>query len=250
MNKLLLNIAAIMAAIVVINCFVKVDNTDEVALARVLDEDMYYDVESNVESAIYIGNQYMNDDERKEMLVNIAEGLGIKGDYDMVSENTDTGRTLILSKKAKSASTYIKLTTVERQVSNSQISLSQYLYTRMEFEGSPESAVYYKEKLDGILKKMGYNENSSVNYTGKCAGNLSKTQKNKITSDIIKNLSGKETDRVCTDDIYTVYGYSEYIPGEVRVDGRKTNFNLAFSYDENENVTILHISAPIITADY
>ena len=64
MNKLLLNIAAIMAAIVVINCFVKVDNTDEVALARVLDEDMYYDVESNVESAIYIGNQYMNDDER------------------------------------------------------------------------------------------------------------------------------------------------------------------------------------------
>lgn len=250
MNKFLLTIAAIMTAIVVINCFVKVDNTNEVALAEVFEGEEYYDVESDVEAALCIGNKYLNDGEKEEIVKDIALALGIDKTYNLTHEATDTGNTTVLSKKAKRAETYIKITTVKRQVSNSMITLSQYLYVRLEFEGSPESAAYYKEKLDTILKEKGYNESSSVNYTGKCRGELTNEEKNKIVSGIIRSLNGKEVDRVCTNEIFTVYGYSEYIADEIKVDGRKTNFNMAFSYIEEEDSTLLHVSAPIITADY
>lgn len=250
MKKVLLNIASIMAAIVIINCFVKADNTDETVLAQVLEEDIWYDINSNVESAVYIGNEYLNNTEKEELLKKISSGLEINREYNIEYDRTDTGCSVSLTKNAKRADTLIKITTVERSTGTNKVTLSQYLYVKIEFEEAPDSAAYYKEKLEGILGDMEYDGDVSVNYTGKCAGKLSAEEKNDITTDIMESLHARITDRVCADDIFSVYGYSEYVGDCVMADGKRTNLNLAFSYDEEENATMLHISAPIITADY
>lgn len=250
MKNILFNIAAVMLAIVIINCFIKVDNTDEMALAEVFEEDKYYDITSDVEATAYIGSDYINDDSRREMLMDIAGRLGIKDGYEYKSENTDTGYSVSLNKDAVQADTCIRMTTVEKAVSDSRITLSQYLYIRIDFQGSPESTAYYKEKLDKILDDMNVSGRVSVNYRGKCRGNLSVDEKSSITSDIIKQLKGQMVDSKRTDDIFTVYGYTEYIGDYITVNGRRANLNIAFSYNEEENATEIFISAPIISTDY
>lgn len=250
MKHILLNIVSVMTAIVIINCFIKVDNTDEMALAEVFSEDIYYDITSDVEASVYIGNEYINDEDKRKIILDLAGHLGIKGGYEYVSEKTDTGYTVSLRKDAVKADTCIRITTVERELSDSRISLSQYLYVRIDFEGSPQSTAYYKEKLDTILKDMGMSGKISVNYRGKCRGNLSIEDKNGITFDIIRQLKGKIVDSKKTDDIFTVYGYTEYIGEAVTINGMKANLNIAFSYNEEDNVTEIYVSAPIISTDY
>lgn len=250
MKNILLNIAAVMLAIVVINCFIKVDNTDEMALAEVFNEDIYYDITSDVEATVYIGSDYMSDDSKREIIMDIAGRLGIEEGYEYTSEKTDTGYCVSLNKNAVQADTCIRLTTVERAVSDSRITLSQYLYIRIDFEGSPESTAYYKEKLDKILDELNMSGRVAVNYRGKSRGELSIDEKSKITFDIIKQLKGKVVDSKRTNDIFTVYGYTEYIGDYITINGRKANLNIAFSYNEEEDSTEIFISAPIISSDY
>ena len=250
MKHILLNIVAVMAAIVIINCFIKVDNTDEMALAEVFQEDIYFDINSDVEATVYIGHEYINDEDKRDTIMDIANRLGIKDGYEYISEKTDTGYSVSLKKDAAKADTCIRMTTVEKELSGGQIALSQYMYIRIDFQGSPESTAYYKEKLDNILESMGMYGKVSVNYRGKCRGNLSIEEKNNITLDIIKQLKGKVVDSKRTDEIFTVYGYTEYIGDSVAVNGKKANLNIAFSYNEEENVTEIYVSAPIIRTDY
>lgn len=250
MKHILLNIVSVMAAIVIINCFIKVDNTDEMALAEVFSGDIYYGITSDVEASVHIGNEYINDEDKREIILDLAGRLGIDGGYEYISEKTDTGYSSSLKKDAIKADTCIRMTTVERELADGSIALSQYLYVRIDFEGSPESTAYYKEKLDAILKDMGMSGRVSVNYRGKCRGNLSLEDKNEITLDIIRQLKGKIVDSKKTDDIFTVYGYTEYIGETVTVNGIKANLNIAFSYNEEEDVTEIYVSAPIISTDY
>lgn len=250
MKNILLDIAAIMTAIVIITCFIKVDNTDEMALAEVFQEDIYYDITSDVEATVYIGNEYINEDDKKSIILDIADRLGIKDGYDYTSKKTETGYSAALTKDAVKADTCIRITTVEKQLSGSQIALSQYLYIRIDFQGSPESTAYYKEKLDTILEDMKLSGRVSVNYRGKCSGNLSIEEKNNITFDIIQQLKGKIVDSKRTNDIFTVYGYTEYIGESMKINGKKANLNVAFSYNEEDNATEIYVSAPIISTDY
>lgn len=250
MKHILLNIASVMTAIVIIHCFVKVDNTDEMALAEVFEEDIYYDITSDVEATVYLGEDYINDDDKRWQIMEIAQSLGIKDGYEYITEKTDTGYSVSLKKDAVQADTCIRITTVEKELRGNQLALSQYLYVRIDFEGSPESTAYYKEKLDDILDEMQLKGRVSVNYRGKYRGNLSLEEKNNITFDVIQQLKGKIVDSKCTEDIFTVYGYTEYIGTSTNINGKKANLNIAFTYNEEEDATEIFVSAPIIRSDY
>ena len=53
-----------------------------------------------------------------------------------------------------------------------------------------------------------------------------------------------------TEEIYTVYGYSEDIKDYVVFGSTKTNVNIAITYNELNGETYIYMATPIINEDF
>lgn len=249
-KSVLIKTASIMTAIVMIVCFVKVDNTDEMVLAEVFQNAASENIMSDVEMSVYYGGEYMDENQKKEVITQVAKQLGINDKYDYNQIGTETGYTEILSKKAVNADTCIKMTTVENCYSDHRLTLSQYLYIRIDFDNSPDSTVYYKDRIESILKNMNLDGEVTMNFKTVFNGKLSIQDKNARTDDILHRIKAEKVQSKCTNDIYTVYGYTEYLDKYIMSGGQKINVNIAYSYNEIDNTTEMYVSAPVMSRDY
>lgn len=197
-----------------------------------------------------MGNKYYTDDERKELLEQIAKNVGLTEGYDIEVERTENQTTGTLIKTAKNAVTTIKMVTIETVKTQNLMILKNYLYINIEISNSLESAVYYKEKVKSIYENMGIVADITLNLVGSIEGGLNNTEKNNITDEIMKKLKAKVVTGNRDDSIYTVYGYCGKIEEYVVFGSTKTNINVAITYDEQNNLTRVYMATPIISTEY
>ena len=90
----------------------------------------------------------------------------------------------------------------------------------------------------------------SLNLVGSIDGELNNTEKNSITDKIMQEMNAEVITGNRSESIYTIYGYSEDIADYVVFGSTKTNVNIAISYDEEEDMTKIYMSTPIINEDF
>ena len=89
-----------------------------------------------------------------------------------------------------------------------------------------------------------------MSLKGSVKGTLSNNKKNEICEDIISSMDGELITGSRSDELYTVYAYSDRISEYVVNGTTKSNINIAITYDGVNDVSWIHVATPILSGVY
>jgi hypothetical protein len=210
----------------------------------------YQSVESTVEAFGTLPGSYLIEEEREKLVKEIASMLGITQPYSLDTTESEALQSVVLCKPSKQAVTNIVYQAKTETVDNLESQTGQYVSVSIVLSDSVESGVEYKDRLEQIFRIYGIEGNVSLSFTGQVAGNLSLKERNALAETLIDSLSGKVVSQYRSDALFTIYGYSKKLEEYEEVAGEKMNFNLAISYDEEQDVSCIYLATPYMTADY
>lgn len=81
---------------------------------------------------------------------------------------------------------------------------------------------------------------------GKLAGKLTLEEKKEIAEDIFGYEGGGSQFDHEEDNFYVAYGFSNGINMSQKVNGKRINMNIAITYDENQDKSIVYFGVPIL----
>ncbi len=206
-------------------------------------------VEVNVTGFGKYGITYLTDDEKMDMLVKIAEGLGLEPGY--IIEDKADGKTFEkkLTKKSRNADTVIRVITVMSEQEN-YYETTQYIEVSLDFKKNIDSANSYCDLIEEIFTAEAIEGRAMINLKGYIKGALNYDEKNNIADKMIKMLDADIVSQNRESDLFTIYAYSDKIDNSVVCAGQKVNINIAEEYDEINNRTIIYLSTPLNNLDY
>lgn len=85
---------------------------------------------------------------------------------------------------------------------------------------------------------------------GKIPGKLTLEEKKKIADSIFGYEGGSRIFEQEESGYYVTYGYTNGINMIRRVNGKAINMNIAITYDENEDKSLVYFGVPFITGDF
>ncbi|MCT4542008.1 MAG: YwmB family TATA-box binding protein [Vallitalea sp.] len=193
---------------------------------------------------------YMSETEMKILGLKIAVALGLDPEYktDFICE--DNKKVYTVEKKTELADTNIKVVEVIEKVPNNSLKVENYIIVNIILRDRCNSIIYYRDKIKDIYKNMNIYSRDNLTITSKHKGKIDQAKANEIIKEITKEMKCEIKDSYKTEDIYSVYGYSNYINEHVITEGEKINMDLALTYNEIENITYLYVAIPVITIDY
>ena len=210
--------------------------------------DSYLSTTSSIGVTVYCGNLYYSDEAKQDMLVSVAEKLGISDGYELTSQVEDGKTTKELTKISKYAVTELKFVSVKNE-KDEQVT-RQYVMVNIDILNSLESAVVYRDKLEEIFAEMNFDADVTLTLKGNIKGMLTTEEKDNITDEIISSLGGDIVSEKKASEIYTVYAYSDKIDDYVVNGTDMTNINVAITYDEILGETNIYMATPIINEEY
>lgn len=258
----------------------------ENSLEKVFQNNNIHEADCEIEGYYYLGEKYYGESGSLELIDKIAERLGVNSEYYYDKYRTDTGSVAAMKKEGKSSELELELITTEYQESQNVIAQRNYLSVSLNIKGSLESGYYYKNLIEKTMKEICREENddkansenekkssNTVNgekaankdeevstsiisqnlymvIKGKIYGEIDKGQENKIAKGILKSFQAKEIFNGQNDEHMNVYGYTEILSDYVAIGSDKININIAFSYNEKENITYVYVGSPIVNYDY
>ena len=196
------------------------------------------------------GNKYMSVEDKEAIIEKLAEAVGIDGDIECVTQREEMDDAY---KSTTSFSTYnnysetdIRIVTVESEGEADIIYLEQYILMEISIDNSVESAAYYQNKIESALKKMNIDADISLRLKGCVQGTLSSSKKNSICEGVIKDLNGEMVIGGESDEIYTVYAYTEDIEDYVLNGTIKSNITIMITYNKDTDITWIQVGTPFI----
>ena len=262
----------------------------ENSLEKVFQNNNIHEADCEIEGYYYLGEKYYGESGSLELIDKIAERLGVNSEYYYDKYRTDAGSVAVMKKEGKSSELELELITTEYQESQNVIAQRNYLSVSLNIKGSLESGYYYKNLIEKTMKEICKEENddkansenisendkkssNTVNgekaankdeevstsiisqnlymvIKGKIYGEIDKGQENKIAKGILKSFQAKEIFNGQNDEHMNVYGYTEILSDYVAIGNDKININIAFSYNEKENITYVYVGSPIVNYDY
>ena len=262
----------------------------ENSLEKVFRNNNIHEADCEIEGYYYLGEKYYGESGSLELIDKIAERLGVNSEYYYDKYRTDAGSVAVMKKEGKSSELELELITTEYQESQNVIAQRNYLSVSLNIKGSLESRYYYKNLIEKTMKEICKEENddkansenisendkkssNTVNgekaankdeevstsiisqnlymvIKGKIYGEIDKGQENKIAKGILKSFRAKEIFNGQNDEHMNVYGYTEILSDYVAIGSDKININIAFSYNEKENITNVYVGSPIVNYDY
>jgi len=206
--------------------------------------------EGTVESSGTYGEGYLELYKREELLVNIGEELGITKGYEITNTYENKRSETGFFKQAKQGSTTLYFVTLEDEAEDNVITTRQYLLARICIEDDLDSVMEYYSMVAGLMKEYCPDSNTTANLEGSYEGELSLEKRNQITDDLLEKLQAKTVTGNRDMELYTIYGYADWLEEYKLVDGKKININIAITYDEVNDKTLVYVATPIVSIDY
>lgn len=247
-------------------------------IEHVFDEEGIDKSECVIDGYYYYGSMYLSEEGSHELLSKIADGLGVKSEYEYYRERGGNGYTATLLKESADAKLLLKLITVENEENANLISQQQYISIQLEIKDSVKSGFYYRQLIENNMKKLfreneeksegyplsgterhSYADNLWLSIKGTIYGTADVKRQKKIAESMLEGIGAEkifdneEYIDVKEDEnliMYSIYAYTPEIDDYVAIGSEKINVNIVFSYDEVNNVTIIHAGSPIINYDY
>lgn len=126
----------------------------------------------------------------------------------------------------------------------------QYLIADFRIQGEPETAFSVREWLKETAGEFMRAQRSSVNVIGSYSGKLTLEERNQAADELLKKMDARVVSEHREMEVYTVYGYTPYIPEYQLQEGAAVNVNIAMYYDEGEEKTYVYAAVPVIGLEY
>lgn len=225
-------------------------NQDENKVISAFSRVDYSESRCTLEISSSAGSGYYLAGEREELLKSFAADLGITMGYEL-SEVRDGGRLeTSLKKDGKNGSTTLRFVSVEDREGEHDVEVENYFYAKLTIYQNLDSALPYKKLMEDLLSEYRLAGRVTLELTGICDSRLDLAAKDVITDEMMKKMGAKVQEGHRTDELYTVYGYTENVKDYVLINGRRVNINIAFSYDELTGRTFIYLGCPILLNDY
>lgn len=223
-----------------------------------------------IEGYYYYGTRYMNDIRCIELLDNIAGELGINSAYVYNVENTENGYAAEITKEGEQFKLLIKSNTIEEQISESVLTQKTYISINLDIYNSIQSGYYYKNKIDSVMKRLCAEELESEQEAdskqqssqkqisdsiylvikGEISGKMLPDTQRELGEKLIKRLGADKVFDSFNADMYSLYAYNKSINNYISIGKDNINVNVAFAYNELEDVTYVYVGSPIVNYDY
>lgn len=226
-------------------------NREEVLVEQVFSTGVEQVQQSNVKAFGVYGNETISDKTKETIVKRVANMLGIDAGYTIVAsteENgTTTSRSTRLTKKGEQGNTDVSLITVNEKDAYNQEIITQYLLVEIELKGQAGAATTgVKSELCNIYKDLGIEPSVNMHMMSKRKGKLTEDEMNTQIDTLFDELNAKHVSYDEFQSTIMAYGYSKDIEDYVYQGKEKVNVQIAFSYDEKNDVTIMHTAVPFI----
>lgn len=207
----------------------------------------FQEVECGLRLAGYLNGDEYGAEQEEAMLREIAGRLGLKSECRIDTMEKDGTRTMELSKEMPDARVSFRVVTINPEREEVR---ANYLYIGLDFLQSPESGLYYKEKLEELAGEYGMESSVTLTLTGVFEGNLDREARDIVSDQLFDTMEAREQEAHKSEELYTVYAYTENWQEYTMINGKRVNINLAFSYDEERDKTFIYLGSPLILDEY
>lgn len=231
-------------------------------LEKVLEHENINSTQCMIDAFFYYGSMYLSDETSHELVDRISRQLGVTSEYEYDRNDTDNGSISELHKPGNQSDVRIVINTVEEEQSENIISQKQYIQIKVTINNSISSGMYYKEKVIEVINSLASDRNAEIvpeevtknavtmSIKGTKEGVIDLSDQRDLAFSIIKGMNAKKVFENIGDHNYSLYGFSDSIDDYVAIGKNKINVNVAYSYDEENNITTVHIASPIVNYDY
>lgn len=248
MRKILFLLVAVLWIVAGIQMIQNIDAKEEEQIVQAFRQTDCPDMESSVTAEMELDG-YRTQSEQETMLKDIAGQLGITSDCE-VSMSAVSGRSVTeLRRQAAGAEVFMRIVTLEQE-KETEISTKQYFHAEITVYDNLECTLYYKKDLEKILAEYAQNPVVRMKFYGELPGKPGKEECQNKIDELLDGISASVCRSFEDGNVYTVYGYTEWIDEYMWINGEKVNVNAAVTYDEIKNSTCFYLAVPVIDGDY
>lgn len=207
-------------------------------------------IEGSVEINAPLNKLYLNQEEKENVLRQLAEELGIQNGYEVTDDSKDDIERMELNWNTDNEEIHLSITTINVPMGDGNYKQDQYVYMTCDVEEDAQKLLSYKTLMEKKMTRRGLTPSTNLNFRGSKSGEMTLEEKQQVTNRLFHSLEATEVESVKEEDLYTVYGYSNLLKDSVAYGENEINLNLAFTYDEEKAKTVFYLSMPYIRMDY
>lgn len=223
---------------------------DDSKLVEAFSQTDFEDTTSVVTAYGTYEGDYMTRAAARDFLKKLAVQIGLDENYSLTETRNENSGEVSLKKEGKVADTSIRFITYEEQAKQAVIDAQQYIVLTFTFHGSADSVMTYKKIASDLMDQYNFQMDYRISFTGTYKGNLSLDERNVTADTFLKKIDAKVVSEHRSDDLYTIYAYTNDIDSYKKVSGEKINVSLSMNYDETQGKTELYLVSPMINEDF
>ncbi len=187
---------------------------------------------------------------KQTMLIHLAEKLGITDGYEITESEGDEYQETTLTKNGKYGKTVLQIVSMDTENVLGEAVTRQSILCDITVYDNLEYAAECKETVETIYEELGMEPTVNIYFKGKTAGELTSSERKQITGDMFQALHATQVQTIENENFTTTYGYTSQFQQSITQNGEKINVNLAFTYNESEDMTYIHLAVPYIAVSY
>lgn len=113
-----------------------------------------------------------------------------------------------------------------------------------------DSIIHYKEVLEKSYDALGLSCQSGISMKGSYEGKLSSERMNEIKDTMFRVLESRELKKQTLEDKTIYYGYTNRLDVYQRMNHKRVNTQLIFSFSQTDRRTYLNLAIPYYNEDF
>lgn len=204
--------------------------------------------EGNLSCLAAYKESYLTKEDKKQMLIFLADYLGIHiEEEDWEEENGTEKQAMRMVKNAKDGAIELSFISVGKETEKQEY----YIHTEIKLHNKLDSLTVYKKRLCSCMKELKVKEfQPLLSFSGEYKGQLSEQEKEEKIQEMLSILKAETVSENTSQNTKNVYGYTEFLEEYLVINQKRVNVNLVITYDEARDKTILYLAAPIYNKDY
>ena len=220
-------------------------NAEPVSVAEVFDQEELPAVESRVR---YCGScpEYLEGEERANLLKNLAEELHISHLPESVTEKKENGSVTWTEAEGRDGTTRFTYLAAGTWLYDILVSPRCYVTVELHMDGHTEEAVFYRNRMEEAAEELGLSGSASLELSGGRPGKDGLEEYEQAAADLFDQLGAEEVSSWKTEELYRIYGYSPRLGMAVYRGENAFNLSFAAEYDEQKDETIYRVGVPAL----
>lgn len=206
------------------------------------------EAEGNLSCFASYPKTYLSEEDKKQLLVYLAEELGIHtNENDWSKDKKEEKQILHLKKKAKDGDVSLSFISIGTK----EESQEYYIYVELQLYHKLDSLLVYKKRLCNCLKELKVEEYQPlISFSGEYDGALTEEEREEREKEMFSILKAEVVNETTSANTTNIYGYTEFLEEYLIINKKRVNVNLVMTYDETRDKTKLYLAAPIYNKDY